>query len=99
MRKDPYSVILGPVITEKTTVLKEKTGALCFKVADHATKIDIKQAVKSLFDREVADVRIVNTQGKLKRLGRNFGRRAHRRKAYVALKPGQKPLEYFDIFA
>lgn len=99
MRKNPYSVILGPVITEKTTALKEDAGALCFKIADGATKIDIKQAVKSLFDRNVDSVRIINTIGKLKRVGRNEGRRAHRRKAYVTLKKGQKPLEYFDIFA
>lgn len=99
MRKDPYSVVLGPVITEKTTRVKEETGALCFHVADHATKIDVKQAVKALFDRKVSDVRIINREGKLKRMGRFEGRQAHRRKAWVKLAEGQKPLEYFDVFA
>ena len=89
-------VIRRPLITEKTTALKETQRSLCFEVHKDASKPEIKKAVESLFGVKVADVRVANVHGKVKRQGRYVGRRADWKKAYVVLKPGEKMIEFFD---
>ena len=84
-----YDVIVAPHITEKSTLLSEN-NAVVFKVADKATKPEIKAAVELMFKVEVKGVSVVNTKGKAKRFGKSFGRRDNIRKAYVTLKPGQE---------
>lgn len=94
--KNAAQVILAPVITEKSTGLKDSTRTLCFKVARRAGKIEIRKAVESLFKVKVAEVRTIIVHGKWKRVGRYTGRRSDWKKAYVTLAEGQKMIEYFE---
>ena len=94
--RSPHDVIVAPLITEKTTLLKEKGPVLAFRVDRRANKVEIRQAVEALFKVKVARVRTQNAWGKRKRVGRYEGRRSDWKKAYVTLKPGEKPVEYFE---
>jgi large subunit ribosomal protein L23 len=94
--KNLYEVIRRPLITEKTTLLKEQTGVVCFEVHRDSTKPEIKKAVEALFGVKVDDVRVAVMHGKVKRQGRWFGRRPDWKKAYVTLKKGEKPIEFFE---
>ncbi len=96
MSKDPYKIILRPVITEKTTILKEKNHEVCFEVDPRANKIDIQKATEKLFGVKVERVRIISKKGKKRRVGRNVGRTKNWKKAYVKLKEGEKMIEYFE---
>ena len=62
-----------------------------------ANKIHIKAAVEKLFKVKVADVRVLNNEGKLRRRGRFAGYRSDWKKAYVKLKAGEKMPEYAEI--
>jgi large subunit ribosomal protein L23 len=94
--KNLYEVIRRPLITEKSTALKETQQTLCFEVHKHATKPEIKKAVEALFSTKVDDVRVANVHGKVKRQGRYSGRRPDWKKAYVVLKKGEKMIEFFE---
>ena len=94
--KRPDQIIVAPLITEKTTLLKEKGPVLAFRVDRRANKVEIRQAVEALFKVKVAQVRTQSVTGKYKRVGRFEGKRSDWKKAYVTLKPGQKPVEYFE---
>jgi large subunit ribosomal protein L23 len=94
--KDPHKIIIRPVITEKTTRLKASSGVICFEVARGANKIEIKQAIEQLFKTKVADVRTQAKTGKTRRVGRNMGKTKDWKKAYVRLRDGEKPIEYFE---
>ena len=94
--KNLYEVIRRPLITEKSTNLKELQHTLCFEVHRDATKPEIKKAVESLFSVKVADVRVARVHGKVKRQGRYSGARPDWKKAYVVLAKDQKMIEFFD---
>jgi large subunit ribosomal protein L23 len=94
--KDPHKIILRPVITEKTTQLKASSGVICFEVARCANKIEIKRAIEQLFKTHVAEVRTQANAGKVRRMGRTMGRTKDWKKAYVRLRKGEKPIEYFE---
>jgi large subunit ribosomal protein L23 len=94
--KNMYDVIRRPLITEKTTNLKESQRTLGFEVHRDATKPEIKKAVETLFGVKVQDVRVAVVHGKVKRQGRFVGKRADWKKAYVVLKEGEKMVEFFD---
>ena len=81
-------VLLGPVVSEKSTVMADSSRRYAFKVAPGATKPQIRKAVEMMFDVKVEDVRVVNTKGKEKRFGRLVGKRSDVRKAYVKLAEG-----------
>ncbi len=81
-------VILGPHISEKGTLAAEKDNTIVFKVANSATKAEIKMAIKKLFEVEVTGVRTLNVKGKTKRTGQRMGRRKDWKKAYVTLVKG-----------
>jgi len=83
-------VLVSPVVSEKATMVAEKSNAVTFKVLQDATKPEIKAAVELMFKVEVQGVSVVNTKGKTKRFGKSIGRRDNVRKAYVTLKPGQE---------
>jgi large subunit ribosomal protein L23 len=83
-------VIRRPVITEKTTVLREHGLTIVFEVARGANKIDVRQAVEQLLGSKVASVRTSIAHGKVKRQGRYSGRRPDWKKAYVRLRDGEK---------
>ncbi len=82
-------VIRRPLITEKTTVIREDGRTLCFQVATDANKIDIKRAVEALFGSKVESVRTSLAHGKFRRQGKYIGRRSDWKKAYVKLREGQ----------
>jgi large subunit ribosomal protein L23 len=94
--RDLHEVLRRPLITEKSTILKETQRSLCFEVHRDATKPEIKKAVETLFGVKVADVRVANVHGKMKRQGRFQGRRPDWKKAYVVLREGEKMVEFFD---
>ena len=89
-----YSVIRRPLITEKGLGVKETEGTLVFEVAPSATKIEVKEAVETLFKVKVATVRTSNVVGKERRRGKFAGFRPDWKKAYVKLKAGEKMPEY-----
>ena len=89
-------VIRRPLVTEKTTILREDGRTLVLQVATHANKVQIRQAVEQLFGSKVADVRTTSMRGKLKRQGRFVGRRPDWKKAYVRLKDGEKLPEFIE---
>ena len=93
---EPQQVIRRPLITEKATRLKEASNTICFEVNRNANRIEIAKAVTALFGVKVADVRVANRKGKLKRMGRFLGRRKAWKKAYVRLVEGEKPIEFFE---
>jgi len=106
--KSIWDVIKGPVITEKALMMKDEPEAmgrtgndrqmLTLKVALNASKLEIKRAVEQIFKVKVADVRVANYRGKMKRIPtrREMGRRSDWKKAYVTLKSGEKPIMYED---
>ena len=83
-----YDVILSPHITEKSTLLSEQ-NAVVFKVADKATKPEIKAAVEALFDVKVTGVNTLVQKGKTKRWRGKEYRRSDVKKAIVTLAEGQ----------
>jgi len=94
--KNVYEVIRRPLVTEKSSLLKESQSTVCFEVHKDATKPEIKKAVEQLFGTKVADVRVASMHGKVKRLGRHEGKRPDWKKAYVVLKKGEKMIEFFE---
>jgi large subunit ribosomal protein L23 len=92
-------IVRQPLITEKSSVLRESTGVYCFKVRLDANKIEIARAIETLFAKDkikVATVRTARVHGKPKRLGRFVGRRSEWKKAWVRLAPGSKEIELFE---
>ncbi|MGD2019499.1 MAG: 50S ribosomal protein L23 [Thiohalocapsa sp.] len=82
-------VLMGPVVSEKSTLAADNGGQFVFRVSTDATKREIGRAVELMFDVQVDNVRVLNVKGKRKRFGARVGRRPDWRKAYVRLKPGQ----------
>jgi len=99
-----WDILKSPVVTEKSVILKEdstdensdrKQGqVLTFKVDRKASKPEIKTAVESIFNVKVATVRTVHYEGKMKKRGRQEGRRASFKKAYVTLRKGEPMVDY-----
>ena len=83
-----YDVIVAPHITEKATLLSEH-NAVVFKVAESATKPEIKAAVEALFDVKVASVNTLTQKGKTKRWKGKPYTRSDVKKAIVTLAEGQ----------
>ena len=83
-----YDVILAPHITEKSTLLSEHNGVV-FKVANDATKPQIKEAVEALFDVKVTGVNTIVQKGKSKRWKGKPYKRSDVKKAVVTLAEGQ----------
>lgn len=84
------NVVLAPVVSEKSTRVADKYRQYVFRVADAATKPEIKAAVELLFKIKVDSVTVSRVKGKKKRFGRNMGRRNNWKKAYVRLAAGQE---------
>lgn len=89
-------IILRPLVTEKSTVLRETGNVIAFEVATKANKIQVKDAIEELFNVKVAEVRLFNVRGKMKRMGRFVGKRRDWRKAYVRLKEGEKAPDFIE---
>jgi len=91
-----YSVIKKPHVTEKTSLGSDSTNTVSLVVDRDANKIEIKQAVESLFKVQVSNVRTVNVAGKVKRFGKNSAKRSNWKKAYVTLQEGQS-IDFFEV--
>ncbi len=92
-------VILAPQVSEKATYIAEKHNHVIFRVAQDATKAEIKAAVELMWkpqNIEVKSVQIANVKGKKKRFGRFIGRRSNWKKAYVSIQSGQE-INFSDI--
>jgi large subunit ribosomal protein L23 len=89
-------VIRRPLITEKTSILREDGKTIVFHVAAGANKIDIKRAVEHLLGAKVASVRTSIAHGKVKRQGRFVGQRSDWKRAYVRLRDGEKLPEFLE---
>jgi large subunit ribosomal protein L23 len=94
--KNLYAVLRRPLITEKSSLLKETQRTVCFEVHRDATKAEIKKAVETLLGSKVEGVRVARVHGKVKRQGRYAGRRPDWKKAYVVLKKDEKMIEFFE---
>ncbi|HEX4808496.1 MAG TPA: 50S ribosomal protein L23 [Bryobacteraceae bacterium] len=92
-----FDVIRRPIITEKGHAKREAERTMCFEVHPDANKIEIKQAVETVFKVKVAEVRTSNFVGKLRRRGRFSGYGSDWKKAYVRLAGNQKIPEYADL--
>jgi len=92
--KSPRDVIQAPLISEKGTQLTESFNQVLFKVRPDANKIEVKHAVETLFKVKVVQVRMARYLGKMRRIGRNMGRRSDWKKAFVTLKEGDK-IDFF----
>lgn len=89
-------VIRRPLVTEKTSILREDGRTIVFQVAEGANKLQIKQAVEKLLGAKVASVRTSIVHGKVKRQGRYAGRRSDWKKAFVQLREGEKMPEFLE---
>jgi large subunit ribosomal protein L23 len=83
-----YDIIVRPMITEKSTNELDQRGAYTFVVAKDANKHQIAQAVETLFNVKVKDVRTMQYRGKARRVGKFMGQRASWKKAVVTLVEG-----------
>ena len=83
-------VLVAPIVSEKATMIADKTNTVTFKVLQDATKFEIKAAVQLMFKVDVQAVAVLNIKGKTTRFGKSIGRRDNLRKAYVTLKAGQE---------
>ena len=90
-----HDVLIRPIFSEKTTSLQNEGNVYTFEVGETANKLQIKNAVQSLFDEEVQAVRTVIMRGKNKRFGRYYGKRSNWKKAYVRRADGQT-LNFFE---
>jgi len=82
------TVLVGPHVSEKSSLVAEKHNQICFKVRRDSTKKEIAQAVEMMFEVKVENVQVSNVQGKIKRFGQTLGKRADWKKAYVTLAEG-----------
>ncbi len=102
------TIIKRPLLTEKSTTLRETGGAgpdftgegelaqkIVFEVAKDANKIEIRQAVQDLWKVSVTDVHTMVVRGRTKRVGRSIGWRSGYKKAIVTLKAGDN-IEFFE---
>ncbi len=92
--REHQEIIRAPLITEKGSLVAEKTNQVLFKVQPDANKIEVKKAVEALFKVKVLKVRMIRYLGKMRRVGRNVGRLPQWKKAYVTLKEGDK-IDFF----
>jgi large subunit ribosomal protein L23 len=82
-------VIVRPIQTEKATQENEAKNVYAFEVGRDASKLEIRDAIQSLFGVKVTQVRTLVVRGKSKRFGRFYGKRANWKKALVTLNEGE----------
>jgi large subunit ribosomal protein L23 len=93
--KDAQRVIRKPLVTEKSTQQKETTNQYAFEVDRKANKIEIESAIERLFKVKVVGIRTSNVLGKMKRMGRKYGKRPDWKKAIITLKEGDR-IDFFE---
>lgn len=83
-----YEVLKRPILTEKSTALRESEKKVLVEVASWANKDQIARAAKVMFDVDVTDVNTLKYRGKIKRLRQHAGRRKNTKRAYLTLAKG-----------
>jgi len=83
------NILISPHVSEKATNAAEKANQVVFRVANTATKKEIKGAIEMLFEVNVENVQVANVKGKTKRTQNGVGRRNNWKKAYIRLQEGQ----------
>lgn len=95
MKRDPFDILIKPLLTEKITSLQEHANRVAFVVRSDANRIDIRRAIESALKVKVKSVNVMNVMGKRKRQGKFVGNRPGWKKAIVTLKEGEK-LELYE---
>lgn len=93
---NPHDLIIRPLMTEKSTSLREDQNKVCFVVRRDANRKSIRQAVEETLNVKVKSVNVLNMIGKTKRLNRFVGKRADWKKAIVTLEEGEK-IDFFEV--
>jgi len=93
--KPLHQIIRKPLVTEKSNLMKETDNVVAFEVAMSSNKVEIKKAIERAFNVKVQEVRTLIVAGKIKRSGRNFGKRSNVKKAYVTLADGT--IDFFGV--
>ena len=87
---DSYSIVVAPVLTEKSAHMAREQGKYTFRVAKSANKIQIAKAIEEIFNVDVTQVNTMTVQGKERQQSfKSKGRTPDWKKAIVTLKPGQ----------
>jgi large subunit ribosomal protein L23 len=94
--KGVRDTVLGPLISEKGSMLAESSNQVLFKVRPDANKIEIRKQVEALFKVTVLNVRTARYLGKMRRVGKNTGRLPLWKKAFVTLKDGDR-IDFFGV--
>ncbi len=92
---NPHDIIIKPIITEDS-MNEMANKKYTFVVDRRANKVEVKRAVEEVFGVKVEKVNTMNMMGKMKRMGRNQGKRADWKKAIVKLTPESKEIEFFE---
>jgi len=87
---NPFSVLIKPILSEKSLNVRETQQKYTFQVEKQATKLAIKRAIEKVFEVEVQAVNTSITRGKVKRRGMVVSTESAKKKAVVTLKPGHK---------
>lgn len=90
-----YDIIKKPLITEKSSIQKEDSNQVSFEVDCRANRVEIQQAVESIFNVKVVKTNTMQVKGKNKRRGRILGKRKDWKKAVVTLVPGER-IDFFE---
>jgi large subunit ribosomal protein L23 len=89
------SVVISPLVTEKGTVVGEKSNQVVFRIRPNASKAQIREVIEDSFKVTVVKIRTANFLGKQRRRGRTLGHRPNWKKAYITLKEGDR-IEIFE---
>jgi large subunit ribosomal protein L23 len=92
---NPHEILKRPVLTEKSNYQADALHRYTFEVDRRANKLDVRNAVESIFNVTVLDVNMIRVRGKKRRFGRTIGRTSDWKKAVVTLAPGQS-LKLFE---
>ena len=86
--KRMMEIIIGPIISEKSTQMSDSDQQIAFRVSKDAQKLEIKKAIENLFEVKVKKIWTMNVKGKAKTFRRKIGYRPDWKKAYVSLEEG-----------
>jgi large subunit ribosomal protein L23 len=92
---EEYKIIRRPIVTEKSSHIKDENSQVVFEVSLDANKSEIRKAIEKLFKVKVLAVNTQNRLGKRKRLGKTLGRRKNWKRAIVTLKEGDR-IDFFE---
>ena len=91
-----FSVLLRPIISEKSNKMRETGGVYTFQIRLDASKDDVKKAVSEIFNVKAATVKTITQKGKVRRRGLRVSEPKTKKKAFVTLAEGQK-INIFEV--